>query len=72
MFNKNMDIDECSVHAIELYGAGYDTVSTFRNKMIDPLMYFILLEEFTIEAITHTHVIFRITLNFTLGDTTLC
>ena len=27
MFTKNMDIDECGVHAIELYAAGFDTVS---------------------------------------------
>jgi len=27
MFTKNMDINECGVHAIELYGGGYDTTS---------------------------------------------
>jgi len=28
MFTKNMDIDECGVHAIELYAAGFDTTSS--------------------------------------------
>jgi len=27
MFTKDMNIDECGVHALEMYGAGYDTTS---------------------------------------------
>ena len=32
MLNKNMNIDECNVHGIDLYGAGYDTVSNMPSS----------------------------------------